>query len=315
MKQLLYISYLFIVGLSLGQVDSSYAADTSKYLSFYTPEDYQLELDKKKEVPKEFRKKKAKRKVFYGEKTKKGYTIKGLGKKQEVTIFYYLKTFEEPNAYVKDIYWFDLEKQKIIKSRKYDPLTSKILHGPYKKMVGEKVIERGIYYKGTKHGRWEKWKKPKIEKYKIDSAEMEKRGLEEPILEVERMELQSKEYWDRGWPKESEITYYDPQKTKIKEVKPIVDGKLHGEYYLYMRSGKIKTYGHYEYGDSTGQWVFYQDHPKHYKDKIVVYPRHAFSDEDPLVLKRWNKEGKVEEDNTKVYQDREREKRKKKYKR
>ena len=73
------------------------------------------------------------------------------------------------------------------------------MHGPYKRMVGEQIIEEGIYYKGTKHGRWTEYDRHDI--------------------------LVDKRKYYKGWQKESKVKYYDDKQTKLKEVVPILYGK------------------------------------------------------------------------------------------
>lgn len=285
-------SFILLISFAtIAQVDSTASkADTSKYVSFYTPEDFELELEKKKESPKEFKKKKEKKKVFYKEKTKRGYTIKGVGKKQIVEIFYYLKKWEDPVDYVKDIYWYDIETRELKRSRRYDPKTARLLHGPYKKTIGGKVVEKGVYYKGTKHARWEKFKKPKIYKY-FDT------------IEVEEQQLVEKQKYNRGWLKESEISYYDSEKKKLKEVLPYVNGELNGEYYYFLKNGQVKIYGKYEHDQKVGKWIEYHDNERHhYRKSIIMYPLHAFTDEEPFVLQEWDENAQETLNRTKEYQ-------------
>lgn len=268
----------------------STSADTAKYVSFYTAEEYELELDKKPEPPKEFKKKKEKKKVFYSVKTKKGYTIKGNGERQTIEIFYYAKKWEDPDPYIKDIYWFDLEKRKIVESRRFEPLTSRLLHGPYKKTIGGNVVEKGIYFMGTKHGRWIEMKRPKIHKF--------------DTIEVEYQDLIVKEKYNRGWPKDSEITYYDSKKKKIKEVKPFVGKELQGEYFEFLRNGEVKTYGKYTHGQKVGKWIEYHDNTKrHYRKRVTMYPKEPFSSDEPMVIQEWTEEGKQITDRVKEYQE------------
>ena len=56
------------------------------------------------------KKKKPKKNVFYGIKTKKGYTRTGYGDNTTVEIFHYLKEWTDPDPYVPDIHWFDFRR-------------------------------------------------------------------------------------------------------------------------------------------------------------------------------------------------------------
>ena len=305
MRVLFFFPILLAHFAAFSQIDSisteSSEADTSsKYVTFYTPEDYELDLAPKKEDAK-LKRKKPKKKVFYGKKTKKGFTVTQKGKNQIIETFFYLKKWEEPSPYIKDIYWYDYLKLEINKSRKFDSLTSKLLHGPYEKSINGVVVESGIYYLGTKHGRWETWSKPKNKKYvtfKRDSTGKLIKDLEETI--ENQQQLLSKEKYDRGWPRSAEITYYDSQKRLLKEVKPYKEGDLHGEYYYFDRRGRIITFGKYEYGEKVGQWVEYQENsPRHYRKRITLYQDHAFFNDEPFIVREWDEKGKLKVDNTK----------------
>ena len=63
-----------------------------------------LELEKEEE-PIVTKKKKPKRKVFYGIKTKKKFTRRGYGDKVTLELFYVLKKPDVPNTFARDIYY------------------------------------------------------------------------------------------------------------------------------------------------------------------------------------------------------------------
>ena len=265
------------------EVDDTTKRD--KYIHFFNEDDL-LEYEPEEE-PVEFKKKKKKRKVYYGSKTKKGFIKRGRGTRMQIEVFYYLKEFQEPSPYIKDIYWYDLKNKKIEKDHpnKIDPKTALILHGPYKKIVNREVVEKGIYYVGTKHGRWEEWKVLKTKKYK-DS------------IEVAEKRLISKEKYNRGFTKESELLFYDGEKTKIKEVTPILDGELHGYYFLFFENGKIATQGQYSHGEKVGKWYEYQmSGARHYRKRITVHPD-RFTKEDfyPYISMEWDEIGHISYD-------------------
>lgn len=260
-----------------------------EYVHLFTEVDEPLvELGKEEEV-KEFKKKKPKKRVFYGRKTKKGFTKSGFGPRTKIAIFHYLKKWEDPTPYAKYIYWFNFEKWKIVRTSpsKVDREKGMILHGPYKLMMNEKVLEQGIYYKGLKHGRWEEYSKPKDITYKSDR---------DTVIVTEQQQLLKKTKWNKGWPKESELSYYDRDKEKMKEVLPYVNGELHGDYFFWYKSGKVKEYGKYKYGVKIGHWVEYHDSKRrHYKKRVTVYPMDPFEKEgrDGVVENEWNEQGKL----------------------
>src|SRR6187402_1396627 len=123
--------------------DEQFSIDTPATLDF-----------KKEEEKEEPKKKKVKKKVFYGIKTKKGFTRKGVGERVSFELFYYLKKAEMPKTFVRDIYYYDFTRREVRKTSKFDPKKGVLLHGPYKRIMNQVVLEEGIYYKGTKHGRW-----------------------------------------------------------------------------------------------------------------------------------------------------------------
>jgi hypothetical protein len=128
-------------------VEGQFTFDTDKPFKL-------LELDEEIDEPIVTKKKKPKRKVFYGIKTKKGFTRKGYGDRVTVELFYLLKNPDKPNRFVRDIYWYDFTRREIRKGSNFDPSKGALLHGPYRKMQGDVLLEEGIFYKGTKHGRW-----------------------------------------------------------------------------------------------------------------------------------------------------------------
>lgn len=270
-------------GFVVEEVDDTTKRD--KYIHFFNEDDL-LDFEPEEE-PVEFKKKKKKRRVYYGHKTKKGFTKKGSRDKLQIESFYYLKEFQEPSPYIKDIYWFDIKKRKIEKDRpnKIDPEKALLLHGPYKRIVGGEVVEKGIYYMGTKHGRWEEWKVQRIKKYK-DS------------IEVEEKTLTSKDKYNRGFTKESELLFYDGEKAQIKEVTPILNGELHGYYFYFFENGKIATQGQYLHGEKAGKWYDYQmSGTRHYRKRITVYPdKFTKEDFDPYISMEWDDTGHVSYD-------------------
>lgn len=193
---------------------------------------------KKEEVRKP---KRIPRGVYYGIKTRKGYTKTVKNKKSTFELFHVLAKYQEPSPYtISRLYWFHRQKRKVFigpisdKDKPY----ARILHGPYRKVFDKKTVEEGIFYLGTKHGRWEQYT-ANNESILVDKAK-----------------------WYKGFPKESEITYYDVEQTQIKEVVPIVDGDRHGEYFFYNTKGQLLSYGKFEHNRRIGIWLDYWDGTK-----------------------------------------------------
>lgn len=224
-----------------------------------------LDFEEEEEEEPEKKKKKVKKKVFYGIKTKKGFTRRGYGNRVVYELFYVLKKPERPQTFVRDIYWYDYTRREVRKTERFDPEKGVLLHGPYEKRLGDVVIETGIFYKGTKHGRWMY--------YDRDST------------------LVNKEKYFRGWPKESVVSYYDVERKKMKEITPIVFGERDGYYYRFFENGQIAITGEYEYDQKVGDWTEY--YPNRQRKKIIAYPDHPFErDFSPYIKAEWNDKGK-----------------------
>ena len=234
--------------------------------TFETDKPYKLlDLDEKTSEPIVTKKKKPRKKVFYGIKTKKGFTRKGFGDKITVELFYYLKKKDKPSTFVRDIYWYDFTRREIRKTSAFDPSKGVLLHGPYKKMQGQTILEEGIFYKGTKHGRWMKYDRHNL--------------------------LDDKEKYYKGWPKESLVTYYDPsERKKVKELIPIEYGEREGFYYLFHENGTIAVVGEYKWDQKINEWI--ENYPNGKRKKIISYPKEPFDkDSKPFVKKEWNDKG------------------------
>lgn len=212
------------------------------------------------------KKKKRKRKVFYGLKTKKGFTRRGYGDRVTYETFYYLKKTELPKTFVRDLYWYDFTRHEIRRSSNFDPKKGVLLHGPYEKRQGDVLLEKGIFFKGTKHGRWMQ--------YNRDSV------------------LVDKERYYKGWPKESLAAYFDPsERTRLKEIIPIEFGDKEGYYYMFYEDGRVAVTGEYHWDHKVGDWTEY--YPDGKRKRVISYPKDAYEDENrPYVKTEWNEKGR-----------------------
>jgi antitoxin component YwqK of YwqJK toxin-antitoxin module len=239
-------------------IDERFTIDTPVTLDFEEEEEEEEDGKKKK-------KKKVKKKVFYGIKTRKGFTRKGQGNRIYYELFYVLKKPEQPQTFVRDIYWYDYTRKEIRKTQRFDPEKGVLLHGPYERRLGDVVIAKGIYYKGTKHGRWME--------YNRDSV------------------LINKEKYFRGWPKESVVSYYDAERKKMKEITPIEYGEKDGYYYRFYENGQIAISGEYRWDQKIGDWTEY--YPNKRRKKIIAYPDEPFEEAmRPFIKAEWNEKGK-----------------------
>ena len=220
----------------------------------------------KDEEPVNTKKKKVKKRVYYGLKTKKGFTRKGEGERITYELFYYLKKSEKPQTFVRDIYWYDYTRREIRRTTTFDPAKGVLLHGPYVRRQGQVILEKGIFYKGLKHGRWMT--------YKRDST------------------LEDKARYYQGWPKESLVSYYDPsQRQKMKEMIPIEYGEKEGYYYFFHENGSLAIQGEFRWDERVGDWTEYYANGK--RKKIISYPKEPFDEKiRPYIKVEWNDKGK-----------------------
>jgi hypothetical protein len=237
--------------------EREFTVDTPVSLDFEEKEEPEEEPKKKKKV---------KKRVYYGIKTKKGFTRKGIGNRVTYELFYFLKKPQLPQTFVRDIWYYNYARKEIMKTSSFDASKGVLLHGPYEKRQGELIIQKGIFYKGTKHGRWLT--------YNRDSV------------------LTDKEKYYKGWPRESEVTYYDPlERKKMKDITPKEFGEKEGYYYRFYESGQLAVAGEFRWDQKVGDWTEY--YPNNKRKKIIAYPKEAFQEEvRPYVKVEWNDKGK-----------------------
>ncbi len=226
-----------------------------------------LDLDEKKEdesVPE--RKKKVKKNVFFGFKTKKGFARTGYRNDVIIELFHFLKKYQRPAEYAREFYWYDAKKKKLMNSLQVNEDNALVLHGPYKKTLlkSGQVIEEGWFFMGMKHKRWVRFNKHDI--------------------------LQEKKYWWKGWPQESRLAYYDFKKTRLREVIPVHYTERNGEYWAFHEDGSVAVRGKYKFDERVGLWREY--YPKRKIKREVVYPDDPFNFEfRPYINKEWDKKG------------------------
>ncbi|MCC5931744.1 MAG: hypothetical protein JJU28_21035 [Cyclobacteriaceae bacterium] len=210
-------------------------------------------------------KKKVKRKVFFGYKTKKGFTKTGYGNNLTIELFHVLKEYQQPDPYVPEISWYEFRRKQIRSTGEPTPKTGSILHGPYKRMVGDQIVEEGMYYIGTKHGRWMTYDRNDV--------------------------LVNKEYYHKGWPKESLVRYYDDQFTQLKEVIPRKYGRMEGTYFYFHENGEVAVKGEYRNNAKVGPWTEYYPF-RNRRKKEVQYPGDPYDTHTPPYTSReWDRRG------------------------
>jgi antitoxin component YwqK of YwqJK toxin-antitoxin module len=263
----------FIIFLALFVIPS-FAQDPEKDVPFGTEGQYTfetdrpyklLELDEKTDEPIATQKKKPRKKTYYGIKTKKAFTKKGGKQRPIIELFYVLRKHEPSPQYVKDIYWYDYKRREVRKTDKFDPKKGVLLHGPYKKMQGNVLIEEGIFFKGSKHGRWMRYSREDL--------------------------LEDKDKYYKGWPKESLVSYYDPERTKVKELIPVDHGDREGNYYKFHDNGQLAVNGAYLHDYRVGEWVEF--YPNGKRKKTIKYPEDPFDKRvKAFIAREWNEQGR-----------------------
>ena len=256
-------SFLLLVIPSVSQEES---LDDIFKVDYDTPLTLDLAEEEEAEIDPVAKEKKIKRNVFFGVKTKKGFTRSKYGKDVVIELFHVLKKYENPPEYARDFYWYDTKKKKLVNSLRIDQDAAKVLHGPYKKMLGEVVLEEGWFYKGMKHRRWVRFNRHDI--------------------------LQEKKYWWKGWPQESRLAYYDFKKTKLREVVPVHYEERNGNYWAFHEDGSIAVLGEYKFDYKIGLWREYYDGRRIKRE--VIYPKEPFDFKfTPYISREWDRKGSL----------------------
>ncbi len=230
-----------------------------------------IELPKEEEEKTEKRKKKRNKRYFMGQKVKRGFVKSGSrgGDREVLETFSYLPEYLAPNPYAPDKYVYDSKKRKLYRTRNEvaDDGRYYLLHGPYIKKIGGQVVEEGYFYAGTKHLRWEKYRK----------------GEDKILVD--------KEHYDKGFPRDAMVTYYEGADKKLKEVIPYEYGEVQGTYYRFYENGQVEWSGQYDKGRKIGPWIKFYDfrNRRHYE---YQYPKTAYdAPAEPVLIKEYDRHG------------------------
>ncbi|WP_025765246.1 toxin-antitoxin system YwqK family antitoxin [Dyadobacter tibetensis] len=199
----------------------------------------------------------------------------GSGDRATVEMFHVLKEYKPLDPYVRmaNTRWYDTKSKRLSSSLIKNKERSRLLHGPYKKFSGENLLEEGYYFMGVRDGRWVKY----------DS----------------KYNLIDKSIWDKGFPAEAQISYYDSAHTQVKEVVPVMFGQTEGEYLKFYKEGQLMAIGKYENGQKVGRWIEYYQFRRQRKQEIQ-YPKTAWDEDfEPFVLREWDDKGKLTFDSSK----------------
>jgi len=209
-------------------------------------------------------KKKKKRNVYFGIKTKKGFIRSSSGRNLIYENFHYIKQPEIKNDYAQEIYFYDKKKKKIIRSKSIIE-DAVMMHGPYKKRLGEQIIEEGIFYYGLKHSRWVRLNRSDI--------------------------LQDKEIFSLGWYYESIRSFWDRDKKNLRDIIPIKFGEKNGMYYAFYENGNVAAKGEYKFDEPVGVWTEYYNSGK--KKREIKYEESPLNFNESFISKEWNISGKL----------------------
>lgn len=228
----------------------------------------QTETKKTDQKKKRAKTKKKNKRVYFDIRLKPRYLKKKTRKTKTEILFFIAKGRTEAPPFRRQIYYYNRAKKRISKSNNRNHHKHSHLHGHYIKKINGRVVEEGYYYKGVKHGRWEKHSR---------------RGI-----------LIDRKIYNKGFAKDSKITYYNDNSAKIKEVVPYHYGEKEGLYLRYYESGRLAEMGLYRGNYKVGNWYEYYDRKRYKSKSIIKYPKKPYYDDDVkgLVVKAWNEKGK-----------------------
>jgi antitoxin component YwqK of YwqJK toxin-antitoxin module len=268
------MKYLFFLWFILCNLQEVFAQEDAQKILADTIPDLKVELEKTDKDTKKTDKQevKGKKNVYYGIKTRKTFIPNG----SYVEIFNHIKKPDQlPSVYIEEIAWYDPKKRRI---QTTEPFKAKkgnayLLHGPYRKERNNQIIEEGFYFLGTKHGRWERYGRDEMDRDFV---------------------LIEKTKYDKGFLKDSQREFYDVQRTKLKEVVPIKNGKKQGKYNTFHENGNMTTKGQYEFDEKIGLWTEYYDNGQ--RKREIQYPKSwKQAKEKPVVLREWDTKGKMKQ--------------------
>lgn len=269
--------------LILGQICAVWAQDseaettdpdssgvvTNRLLPTSTPILLFADREEEAKQKKKEKKKKERKNVYFGEKTKRNMIRSSFREQVTVQLFHTTTRTQQVDPYIRDVYWYDT-RNRAIKNRSFDPTKGYLLHGPYEKRINDVVVETGMYYFGTKHGRW----------MSFDGKSV----------------LLNKSHFFQGWPKESRITYYNRERKEIEKLTPIEYDLMEGNFFHFYQSGQVAVTGEYHYGERVGLWTEYWEAKGDQlvrKREIQYQPQPFTRNFKPFIRAEWDKEGNL----------------------
>lgn len=225
--------------------------------------------DQKVREAKQEKKKKIRKNIFFGIKTRKGSTRRSLRGQEYIELFHYTDAIWTRNPYLRDLYWYD-SKERLVRTQGFVEGQGYLLHGPYQRLVNQKVVERGMFYYGTKHQTW----------LTFDGNNV----------------LQDKAHFEEGWPKESRITYFNAANKAIEKLIPIQYGLAEGNFYHFYENQQVAVTGEYRFGEKVGIWTEYwnTNNTQAIRKREIQYQENPYTkDFRPYIRAEWDKEGKL----------------------
>ena len=215
----------------------------------------------------ETKKEKKKKNIYFGERTQRSSIKESFRDQLQTQYFHYTRRNQQVDPYIRDIYWFD-PKDKVIRAKNFDPNKGFLLHGPFEKRVDDVVVESGMFYFGTKHGRW-------------------------MTFDAKNTLLDKSNYYE-GWPKASKVTYYNRSEQQIEKVTPIEYDLEEGNFFHFYENGEVAVVGEYKFGEKIGLWTEYWNNTgdKTIRKREIQYQEEPFTKGfKPYIRAEWNKEG------------------------
>jgi hypothetical protein len=196
----------------------------------------------------------------------------GQGDRITTEEFFVLKEYKQPSPYAKDVAWYDERAHRVTTVPIKDKAYAQILHGPYRRVVGDALMEEGYFFVGNKHGRWAT--------YNADFT------------------LRDKIRYDKGFPEDSYVIYYDEARTKVKEIIPKLYGHCTGDYREFYEGGQLKTEGKLDDSVRVGRWREYHQFGSGGRTlREIQYGRDKWDEAEPIVLREWDNRGKLTYEN------------------
>ncbi len=248
--------------------DSS-GVEKSRLLPTSTPILLFSDQEEETREKKKQKKKKERKNFYFGERTSRSMIRSSFRDQTTLQLFHTTSRNQRVDPYIRDIYWYD-SRSKSIKDRNFDPSKGQLLHGPYEKRVNNVVVETGMYYYGTKHGRW----------LAFDAKSV----------------LLDKSHFYQGWPKDSRITYYNRENREIERLTPIEYDLEEGNFFHFFPGGQVAVIGEYRYGERVGLWTEYWETKGDElirKREIQYQPEPFTRDFRPYIRAEWDREGNL----------------------